>query len=496
MRSLKTGFALLPGLFALTLLCAAHPAGAQNTIDFEHLTSLPATSAVSSTFAAANSGSNTFGGVTFDTRFLVFGLNYSAHQGGANLYGTPGGNYALTNGDGSGGTGPYPAGLSGLTVSTSRLLTSLSLAQNDYGTGSFGSDKVTITSFGAGGDLDTVSLGLGSGNLSTLSTGNAFLPHASQITGYRFDAQLAPDYATLGAGGGHYVADNLAFAAAHAWMATAVSVGSDGSTRLLWNKNDGTALFWTINGAGSVTNSPPYGPYSGWNARAIATDKNNNSRLLWNNVNGQASLWSVSPGGTASSVPAFGPYAGWAATGLSVGPDGRARLAWNNSGQGALWIVNSAGGADITSNYGPYAGWAIQSISTGPDNNTRLLWDKTDGSASLWGVTPAGAVGSAPPTYGPYAGWTARAIASGPDNRTWVLWTKTDGTATLWVVNGSGGIDSAHDFGPYAGWEALALAVGPDGKARLLWDNADGTAAVWSVTASGAATSSPYYGPY
>ena len=313
--------------------------------------------------------------------------------------------------------------------------------------------------------------------------------------GSPFDTLPVIDYN----GSGNIQASNLVIVTsitpASNWAATSVSVGGDGSTRLLWDKIDGTANLWTINTAGTINSTPVFGPFAGWSVTAIATDRANNTRLLWNNVGGQASLWSVSPNGAASSVPSFGPYSGWAASALSVGTDGRARLAWNNSGQAALWIVNNAGGADFTANYGPYSGWLAQAISTSPDGNTHVLWDKNDGTASLWSVTVPGAVSSVP-SFGPYTGWTAKAIASAPDGRTWVLWTNTNGTATLWIVNSSGGVDGSHDFGPYVGWTATSLAVGPEGNARLLWDKVDGSANVWTVTPSFTVTSTPIFGPY
>ncbi len=185
------------------------------TVDFESLASPPGVGAASSSFGAANGGSDVVDGIAFDDNFLVFEKSYSAALGGNDPFGNPNGSYAITNGDGNGGTGAFPPGLDSLMISTPFVLTSAYFAANDYGNGSFGADQVTVTAFGAGGDLASASLALDDalGNpittLTKLDT-SGFAAFAGQITGYRIDREVTSDFDAFGAGG-NYVADDFTF---------------------------------------------------------------------------------------------------------------------------------------------------------------------------------------------------------------------------------------------------------------------------------------------
>jgi hypothetical protein len=192
-----------------TLVLAGSAAGiASTTITFEsnQLATPPAADNYSNSFSAANGGSDTVNGITFDDNFLVVGSNYSLGLGGTDPYAIPIGQYAIVN-----STDLSTVGMDGLVITTNQTLQSAYFGQNDYGNGSFGADQVTVTAFGASGDLASAMLDLTSPTLSLLDTSSIFNPFAGQITGYRINREVSPDYATLGQGGGNYIADNFTF---------------------------------------------------------------------------------------------------------------------------------------------------------------------------------------------------------------------------------------------------------------------------------------------
>ena len=270
------------------------------------------------------------------------------------------------------------------------------------------------------------------------------------------------------------------------WSATALATGPDGKSHLLWNSTDGRVMLWTVDDAGVFTLAI-YGPYTDgaasnkWTATAVSVGPDNVTHLLWNNTDNRVMLWNVDPSFNFT-LAGFGPYTDngannlWSAAAVATGPDNVSRIAWNNTdGRVMLWDV----APDFTftlAGYGPYtdgaAGnkWSAVGLSVGPDNLTHLLWGNTDHRAMLWNVDSA--FGFSLAGYGPYTDnapgnlWSAAALATGLDGMSHLLWGNTDNRAMLW------GMDSAFDFtvagyGPYtdngAGnlWNVTAVSAGP-----------------------------------
>jgi hypothetical protein len=209
-------------LAVLAGLTAARPvAAAPFTIGFEDAAGIPNQAApnnfqnASNTFKDAYGGTDTVEGVTFSDSFVVFRNTYTNDVGGSDLFGATDGTFALANTDGNGdaGTGPFPAGLDGLMLTTNDVLTGAYFGIVDYGNGSYGSDQVTVTAVGTGGDLGSVTLNLDTSGAPTLTKmdTSAFLTYSGQITGYRINRDIAPEF--VGFGGGDYVADDFTFVA-------------------------------------------------------------------------------------------------------------------------------------------------------------------------------------------------------------------------------------------------------------------------------------------
>ena len=194
----------------------------------------------------------------------------------------------------------------------------------------------------------------------------------------------------------------------------------------------------------------------------------------------------------------YGPYAGYHATALATGADGVTHILWNKSdGTVSLWAV-SPSGAFTSRNYGPYTDgpkktiWVATALSIGPDNAPHILWNNPDGKASLWNVSPTtGAFTAA--TYPP-SGYSATALATGTDGVSHILWNSPGGTVSVWAVDTAGTITHV-EYGPSAGYSATGISVGTDGAVHILWNNVSGRVSFWNIDGKGAITHTEY-GPY
>jgi hypothetical protein len=289
---------------------------------------------------------------------------------------------------------------------------------------------------------------------------------------------------------------------ARTWTAMSVSTGADGYTRILWDRNDGTASVWKISAAGQLVAQQQFGPFSGWTAKAIATGSDNNTRLLWTNVNGAADYYLLNSGDAFVSQLQFGPYTGWTAQSLAVAPDNTTRALWFNADQfvATVWTLDAANHMIGQQQYGPYADfqkgfWTARSITVNPDGTERLLWDNTNGSATFWKLSSTSRFLSQQ-QYGPYTGYQASSIASAPNGTGRVVWVGTDSHIALWTIDAANAYTGQAQFGPYSGFSPTDIVVGGDGNARLLWDSVTGQSALWSLTPGGAFAANTQFGPY
>jgi len=290
---------------------------------------------------------------------------------------------------------------------------------------------------------------------------------------------------------GPYTDNSVANALLTQWNATALATGPDGVSHLLWNNQDGRVMLWSLDDDGNFTLAG-YGPYTDrsprnrWTATAVSVGPDNITHLLWNNTDHRVMLWNVASD-FSFTLAGYGPYTDasvssdpgnlWSATALATGPDGLTRILWNNVDHRVmLWKVDSSFNFTLAG-YGPYTDnyvdnnpanlWSATAISVGPDNITHLLWNNADSRVMLWSVDSAFNFSLA--GYGPYTDdyvnndpnnlWSATALATGRDNVSRLLWNNVDHRVMLWNV------DSAFNFGvtgygPYSGLTAIAISTG------------------------------------
>lgn len=158
------------------------------TAAFDDLAGPPVPAAATS-LSAANSGSDSYAGVVWDSRFVVVGDQYRVDPPSGPLFGLPhSGHYFVTNADGA----------DGLTMTTTQVLTSAWFGQNAYYGFGNGADRITVSALQDSNVLGSAQLDLQNANpgqpsqLQRMDT-SAFLA-LSGITGYRIDRRAPGQY--------------------------------------------------------------------------------------------------------------------------------------------------------------------------------------------------------------------------------------------------------------------------------------------------------------
>jgi hypothetical protein len=199
------------GLVALFAL--EHPLLAQ-TLAFDTLPAEPGVSGMS-LLIAANGGSRTLAGATFNAApnadWEIVGNAFKAPYSGDVFAASHSGLYSLA-GNAFAGMDVFGNVFSGLTINTPQILSSLYVGFDDNGNRSNDADGLTITAFGAGGDLASTTVALTAQALTPMNTAGSFAGLAG-VTGYRFTTSAA-DALDAAYGRAYVIADDLTFVAA------------------------------------------------------------------------------------------------------------------------------------------------------------------------------------------------------------------------------------------------------------------------------------------
>lgn len=281
------------------------------------------------------------------------------------------------------------------------------------------------------------------------------------------------------------------------WTVKSIAVTTDGATRLLWTKPDGSVSVWTISSAGAISYSPTYGPYDGWTAQKIVAGAAGGYDIWWTTPTASASYWTVSQSGAVKYSPIYGPYHLWMPIDFSASADGSVRLLWTDGSTGSIWTISSSGKITYSPNLDTEANWdtswSVSHIAAAPDGATRVLWDNSTDSASIWTVSADNTI-TRGPVYGPYDGWTCRNVAVMPSGVTRLQWNSGNATS-FWTIDAAGKIGYSPVWGPFDTWIPTGFAAA-DGTTRLLWTSTTGQSSYWTVDANDRIVFSPIYGPY
>ena len=131
------------------------------------------------------------------------------------------------------------------------------------------------------------------------------------------------------------------------------------------------------------SSTPPEGPSDSWLATAISDGPDGLSRVLWVNGDGRASVDIMGSAGS-QAVFRFAALPDWSAADVSVGVDGKAHLLWT-SRSGAIFLssVDASGNVTLGPAYGPYGNWTALALADAPDGATWVLWRVADGRSSV-----------------------------------------------------------------------------------------------------------------
>jgi hypothetical protein len=181
----------------------------------------------------------------------------------------------------------------------------------------------------------------------------------------------------------------------------------------------------------------------------LSVGSDGTTHLLWTNTDGRTEITSVAVSGALAGDTTYGPYSGWTARSLSDGADGQTRVLWRNTdGRVGLSLVD-AGHIVATSRFAPGPGWTARDVAVAVDNQARILLVNADGRMVLWSVDNSGAVTNSESVYGPpVSGQEATRVSAGPDGLTRVLWTSPKGTGTLWLMGLDNVFRNSFGFGP------------------------------------------------
>ena len=168
------------------------------------------------------------------------------------------------------------------------------------------------------------------------------------------------------------------------WNATAIATGPDNTTRLVWNNSDGRVILWNVDAAFNFTYAV-FGPYNDgsastpWGASALSVGPDNRTHILWTNPDNRIILWNMDPSFNFT-YNVYGPNAGFSAVATGVGSDNKSRILWSGSdGSAQVWTIN-ADGSYTSVTYSALASLNLTAAATG-SNKITLYWNGVAGAS-------------------------------------------------------------------------------------------------------------------
>ncbi len=230
-------------------------------------------------------------------------------------------------------------------------------------------------------------------------------------------------------------------AAIAGWNATAISDGSDGLSRVLWQSGEGRIALEIVGSAGRQASFsfPAAWP---WTALDLSVGADNQTHLLWTSAKGEVRITSTDSSWTTTVGPTYGPYDGWSACAIADGPDGASWVLWRHS-DGRTGVARYRDGVfERAFRWSANPGWAAEDIAVGKDGHPRVLWISTDGRMGIGTVDARGQLFDRKTYSSP--GPQARRIGTSSDGLTQVLWTGVDRGGSLWLLNPDNSLKSQH----------------------------------------------------
>ncbi|HEY6928927.1 MAG TPA: hypothetical protein VJA66_04545, partial [Thermoanaerobaculia bacterium] len=187
------------------------------------------------------------------------------------------------------------------------------------------------------------------------------------------------------------VASAFRFPSTPGLAAVDVAAAANSETHILSVRADGAAVVQAVDASGAVARTLPFGPYPGWLATAISDGPDGLTRILWNNADGRVGLSKLSTDGSLATTR-YAAEEGWTALDVAVGGDGLTRiLRAKGDGSVNLWIVGAADELVTSANFTTPGGMAPRRLAAGANGSSQILFTGGGGQAALWAMTPEGA---------------------------------------------------------------------------------------------------------
>ncbi|WP_395646694.1 FG-GAP-like repeat-containing protein [Terricaulis sp.] len=254
-------------------------------------------------------------------------------------------------------------------------------------------------------------------------------------------------------------------AAGAEWTALGTGdIGGDGRADIIWQRNDGLVYAWNMNASGGFGSASALAGIGAEWSFLGAGDFNGDGTddLAWQRNDGIVYLWNMS--GSAISSPALVTAlpSEWQMAGVGdFNGDGRDDFLWRSGDTGAMviWQMNGATIADAS--YTSVAiglDWMVEGIgdTNGDGRDDIILQRPSNGTVRVWSmdgatVTASANVGAASPSQ-----WELHNIGDyNGDGRDDILWQRSDGTVYVWLLDGTSIIGSGGLSGIGAEWDII-----------------------------------------
>lgn len=224
------------------------------------------------------------------------------------------------------------------------------------------------------------------------------------------------------------------------WTATAIAVGTDGDTRILWQCHDGR---WGLEFFGPLRDQIVTASQISVDPVDIAVAANGKAWMLFTATSGQMFVIQMGPFDIPTFGHAYGPAAGWSAVAIADSAEG-AWVLWRCTDGRAGLSLHDADGTMLRSfQWAASPGFAAEDISVGADGRVRLLSTSANAQTQV-STVEAGQLTSSQ-IYSNF-GYVPRKISAGADGLTRVLWNYAGGHGSVWLLNADNTVKEKHEL--------------------------------------------------
>ncbi|WP_395647325.1 FG-GAP-like repeat-containing protein [Terricaulis sp.] len=246
---------------------------------------------------------------------------------------------------------------------------------------------------------------------------------------------------------------------------TALGIGDfngDGCADVLWQRTDGMVYEWQMNG-GLQAASAITGLGSGWSYLGIG-DFNGDNRddVAWQRNDGIVFIWQMDGTSIAAANAVVGVGAEWDLAGIGdFNGDGQDDFLWHrgDTGQTVIWQMNGSSIESATAlSTQPALNWNILGVGdvNGDGRDDIIMQRATDGMVRIYSMDGATVSSVENVATANPANWSFEGIGDyNGDGRDDILWQRSDGTVFVWLLDGSSIIGAGALAGVGGDWDVI-----------------------------------------